>query len=111
MRVLFFATLRPVVGGKEAYLHGVEGLTAREVLEKLFASYPTLREHILTTDGELQPYVNLFRNGRDLRWLRALDTPLSEEDDLAIFPPVAGGALSRSAGARGCFLGRSEGQL
>ncbi len=61
------------------------------VLGRLLASHPQLRDSILDEKGELLPYVNVFLNGRMVEFLDGLDTLIHDEDELDVFPPVAGG--------------------
>jgi len=35
--------------------------------------------------------VNVLKNGRNIHFLNGLETPLSEGDVIALFPPAAGG--------------------
>lgn len=85
--IKLYANLREVAG-KEVSLEG-EG-TLREVLEKLFQKYPSLRDTILEGD-KLRPHFSVLLNGRNVIHLRGLETWVKEEDEIAIFPPVAGG--------------------
>ena len=68
----------------------VPGETVRAVIESLCDQTPTLREAIL--DGsDLRPYVRVMVAGRDVALDRGLDTPIQENDQIAVFPPLAGG--------------------
>jgi len=91
MKVKLFATLSQLVGVKEIEVGLEDDDTVGSVLDKLVADHPVLEEHILDDDGNLEAYINVFVNGRSVRFLDGLDTSLSESDVLAIFPPVAGG--------------------
>jgi molybdopterin synthase sulfur carrier subunit len=91
MKVKLFATLRQLVGAKEIEVGLEVGDTVGSVLTRLVADYPVLRGHILDDEGNLEAYINVFVNGRSMRFLDSLNTSLSEDDVLAIFPPVAGG--------------------
>ena len=84
-----FATLRSLVGAKEVEVDATG--TVGNVLEKLTGEYPALKERILDDDGNLQSYMNILINGRSIRFLDGLDTPIKEDDQFAIFPPVGGG--------------------
>lgn len=90
MEVRLYATLRPIVGGRS-----VEVLdhcaTIGEVLSELSARYPELAPHLLGDDGTVRPYVAVMVNGRDIRHLSGLDTPVDADSGIDIFPPVAGG--------------------
>ncbi len=91
MKVKIFATLRQLVGAKEIEVGLEGGDTVGSVLARLVADYPALGEHILDDEGNLETYINVFVNRRSMRFLDGLNTSLSEDDVLAIFPPVAGG--------------------
>jgi molybdopterin synthase sulfur carrier subunit len=91
MKVKLFATLRQIVGVKEIEVGLKGGDTVGSVLDRLVADYPAMGEHILDDEGSLEAYINVFVNGRSIRFLDGLNTRLGEDDVLAIFPPVAGG--------------------
>ena len=91
MKVKIFATLRQLVGAKEIEVGLEDGDTVGSVIARLVADYPALGEHILDDEGNLEAYINVFVNRRSMRFLDGLNTSLSEDDVLAIFPPVAGG--------------------
>lgn len=91
MKVKIFATLRQLVGAKEIEVDLDGGDTVGSVIAGLVADYPVLGEHILDDEGNLEAYINVFVNRRSMRFLDGLNTRLSEDDVLAIFPPVAGG--------------------
>jgi molybdopterin synthase sulfur carrier subunit len=91
MRVRIFATLRPLVGAKEVEVDVKAGDTVGNMLEKLTAEYPALKERALDADGNLQSSINVFVNGRNIKFLDGLNSPIREGDRLALFPPVGGG--------------------
>jgi len=35
--------------------------------------------------------VNIYLNGRDVRYLAGLDTPVGERDEIRLLPAIAGG--------------------
>lgn len=67
------------------------GNTVRALIDALDREYPGLRFHICYETGELRPYVNIFLNRENIRYLLGLDTPLSQGATLHVFPSVAGG--------------------
>ncbi|MDF2628974.1 MAG: molybdopterin converting factor small subunit [Symbiobacteriaceae bacterium] len=92
MRIRLFATLRPLVGGKHAEVPALPGETVRTVLDRLIAQHPRLAGEVLTPDGSaLLPHVQVFIGGESIRHKQGLDTVLEQADDMAVFPPVAGG--------------------
>jgi adenylyltransferase/sulfurtransferase len=68
------------------------GETVKAVLDALLAEAPGLRSHLLSEDGSLRSFVNVYVNGEDARSRSGLDTRLSDGDELAIVPAIAGGA-------------------
>ena len=90
--VRLYATLRPRVGGEGVVdVPWSPGDTIAEVVRELLRRRPALDGHILDDEGDLLPHVNVFLNGRDIRHLSGLETPVDGESELFIFPPVAGG--------------------
>ena len=69
----------------------VTGSTVGEALESLLAEYPGLREQIFTADGSLNRFVNVYVNGRDVRYEQELGTPVGESDEVILLPAMAGG--------------------
>jgi len=68
-----------------------EGATVGEVFEKLIARYPGLAENLVSDDGKLHKFVNVYRNDDDIRYLDQLDTKVTDGDVISILPAVAGG--------------------
>lgn len=92
VRVRFYATFRPIVGGKHAEVSVQAGATLGDLLEAILARWPALREHLVRPDGGLSKRANLFVDGRAVRFLPdGLDTPLDPEAEIDCFPAVAGG--------------------
>ncbi len=81
--------LRAQVGGQKQ----VEstGETIGQVLEGLVGQYPSLREQLMTPDGELNRFVNVYLNGRDVRYEQGLDTGVGPADTVVLLPAMAGG--------------------
>jgi MoaD family protein len=85
-----FATLREVMEARTSVdLPG--DATIRTLLDRLTRQYPGLDGQIFSAPGTLRDLVNILRNGRNIAFLAGLDTPLSDGDLVALFPPVAGG--------------------
>jgi sulfur-carrier protein len=92
MMVRFYATLRPLVGGKHIELDVAPGETVGGVLARLVDRYPALEGELLTPDRQtLLAYVQVFVSGLSIRDLEGLATVLHNPKDMAVFPPVAGG--------------------
>ena len=81
--------LRPQVGGNKEVELG--GATVGELVTALTAEYPSLKSQLLTVDGELNRFVNVYVNGQDVRYLDGLSTPVGERDEVRLLPAMAGG--------------------
>jgi MoaD family protein len=92
VRVRFYATFRPIVGAKHVDLPMPEGSTLGDLMDKILARWPPLREHLVAEDGGFSKRANLFLDGRAARFLPAgLSTPLAPGQEIDCFPAVAGG--------------------
>jgi MoaD family protein len=69
----------------------VTGSTVGETLHALIAQFPSLRDQLLTPDGDLNRFVNVYVNGRDVRYEQELATPVSATDTVVLLPAMAGG--------------------
>ena len=83
------AVLRPNVGGAKSL--DLEGDSIRAVVGALVERHPSLEGQLLTHDGELNRFVNVYVNGQDVRYLSGLDTPVAPADEVRLLPAMAGG--------------------
>lgn len=81
--------LRAKVGNRASVI--VAGETVREIIEALERDFPGLRFNLCYETGELRPFVNIFLNRTNIRYLQGLDTPVPTGTSLHIFQAVAGG--------------------
>jgi molybdopterin synthase sulfur carrier subunit len=90
--IRLYATLRARADGeRELDVGWRPGAPVGDVIRELIARKPGLEGHILDARGGVVPYVSVFVEGRDIRYLSGLETALANGDEIAIFPPVAGG--------------------
>ena len=86
VRLLFFASLKDIVGARELRLDLPADATVSDLLSRLEVSYPRLKDYrqvVLTAINE--EYV-----GKTAR--------IADGDEVAIFPPVSGGEIETAAG-------------
>ncbi|HEX8730614.1 MAG TPA: MoaD/ThiS family protein [Ktedonobacterales bacterium] len=67
------------------------GGTVRELISALDGMFPGLRFNFCTETGELRPFVNVFVDGRNVRFASLLDTPVAAGAIVHIVHSVAGG--------------------
>ncbi len=85
--VKLFANFREFAGTKELE---IDGITINEILGMLCKKFPGF-EKMLFKGKNLNPYVNVFLNGRNVLESGGLDAVVNAGDEIAIFPPVSGG--------------------
>ncbi len=88
-KVLIPTALQAYAGGQDEL--EAEGITVGEVLADLMNSYPNLKKHLYSDNGELRHFVNVYKGSEDTRSLDGMSTPISEDDELSIVPSIAGG--------------------
>jgi len=87
--ILIPGALRPSVGGQNEVR--VEANTVGEALGALTTSHQRVKAHLFQEDGRLRSFVNIYLNDRDIRELDREATRLTEGDEIAIVPSMAGG--------------------
>jgi sulfur-carrier protein len=65
--------------------------TISELVDQLENRYPGMRRQLITDDGDLHRFVNVYVNDEDARYLQHLDTRVDEGDTVSLLPSVAGG--------------------
>ena len=88
IRVQIPTPMREQAGGKADV--EVTGTTVQAALDDLVRQYPGLKSKLFD-GGKLRPYINVFVNDEDIRYLDDLDTKVSDGVVVALIPAVAGG--------------------
>ena len=83
------APLQAFAGG-EHELRVAPG-TLADVLHELGERYPQLVQRVMTPEGELRPFVNVFVGRANVRGLSGLATSVPGGEIVSILPAVAGG--------------------
>ena len=81
--------LRTHTGGNKT-VEG-SGATLAALIDDLDAQHSGLKNRLVTEDGKLHRFVNVYVNDEDVRFTGALDTPLKDGDSVTVLPAVAGG--------------------
>lgn len=81
--------LRQNAGGQATIT--ANGSTLAEVFDDVVRQFPLMAGKVVTDDGNLHKFVNVYRNDEDVRYLERLDTTVSDDDVISILPAVAGG--------------------
>jgi molybdopterin synthase sulfur carrier subunit len=90
VRVKFFASYRKITGCRICDMPATDNL--RTLLHQVSERWPGLRTEVLSPDGSaLGKDAIILVNGRSIEHLQGIETPLSEQDTVSMFPRVAGG--------------------
>ena len=81
--------LRSYTGGEKQV--EASGTSLGSLIDDLDTKHPGLKGRLVTGDGSLHRFVNVYVNDEDVRFTGALDTGLSDGDEVTILPAVAGG--------------------
>ena len=80
VKLLFFATLKDIVGASQLQLDVPKGVTVNDLWERLESSYPRLR-----------PYRSIVLTSVNEEYADR-GAAISDGDEVALFPPVSGGS-------------------
>ena len=79
-----------------SYTNGVDvveasGANVGEVLTSLKEKAAGIETRLFKGPNQLNRFVNVYLNEEDIRFLKNLDTPVKEGDEISIVPAIAGG--------------------
>ncbi|GAB2477464.1 ubiquitin family protein [Jatrophihabitans fulvus] len=81
--------LRTYTGGEKTVEGKGDTLTA--LIDDLDSRHEGIKGRLVTDEGALHKFVNIYVNDEDVRFTGSLDTSLSDGDSVTILPAVAGG--------------------
>lgn len=91
MQVKVYATLRELVGGAVIELPVTEPTHVAALLDRISADHPQLGAKLWDENGRLNRTIQVLINGRSIQFLKGVQTSVSPEDTVSLFPPVGGG--------------------
>jgi molybdopterin synthase sulfur carrier subunit len=89
IRVRIPSPLRNYTDGKDTV--EVDGANVGEGLNNLQTKAPGIETRLFKGPNQLNRFVNIYVNDEDIRFLKNLDTPVKEGDEISIVPAIAGG--------------------
>lgn len=68
-----------------------QGGSVGEVLNNLKTQAGGIETRLFKGPNQLNRFVNVYLNDEDIRFLKNLETPVKEGDEISIVPAIAGG--------------------
>lgn len=81
-------TLRGAAGLKVVAVNAAPDATVADIIERLVVLLPVVTTELLDAGGNLRGNIAIFRNGRNIRLLDNLQTPVSPDHTLDFFPKI-----------------------
>ena len=89
VKITFYGSLVKIAGEKTVETNA---FTIDEVTKQLSGKYgEQFIERIFDEKGNLRRFINIYVNGKDIRFLNLSNTKLNNGDNVAIIPAVGGG--------------------
>ena len=76
-------------GGADSITCNVESVP--QLFTELEQRFPGLTRHLLNEAGEPRPFLNIYVNEEDIRFLGGTKYRFAENDEVLLIPAVAGG--------------------
>lgn len=92
IRVNFFSVISDLTNKDEMTLYADEKSTIKDVIDSIIPNFgKKFGDLILKTPTEINDFIIIAKNGRDVRSLNNLRTYLQDGDEVSFLPAIAGG--------------------
>lgn len=69
----------------------ISARTVQELIDSVVQKYPSIKFHLLDSNGQLRRHFNIFVNSVHIRELNGVETLLQENDKVILMASAAGG--------------------
>jgi len=83
------SVLTPLAGGQHTI--DAAGGTVGEAIDDISRRFPSLSPRLRDEHGAPYPFVTIYLNDEDIRFLGGFGAPVQPTDELSVVPAVAGG--------------------
>ncbi len=83
------SVLTPLANGEHTI--SASGQTVGEAIDEISKRFPALSPRLRDEHGAPYPFVTIYLNDEDIRFIGGFDAPVQPGDELSVVPAVAGG--------------------
>ena len=83
------SVLTPLTGGQHTI--PTTGATVGEAINDVVSRFPSLSARLRDASGAPYPFVTIYLNDEDIRFIGGFDAEVKPSDELSVVPAVAGG--------------------
>jgi molybdopterin synthase sulfur carrier subunit len=83
------SVLTPLTGGQHTI--PATGATVGQAIDDVIVRFPSLSARLRDASGAPYPFVTIYLNDEDIRFIGGFDAEVKEGDELSVVPAVAGG--------------------
>jgi sulfur-carrier protein len=83
------SVLTPLAGGQHTI--DAAGATVGEAIDEICRRFPALSPRLRDEHGAPYPFVTIYLNDEDIRFIGGFDAPVLPDDEVSVVPAVAGG--------------------
>ena len=83
------SVLTPLASGEHTL--SASGNTVGQAIDDISRRFPALSPRLRDENGEPYPFVTIYLNDEDIRFIGGFDAPVQPTDELSVVPAVAGG--------------------
>lgn len=87
--VRFPAVMKYYVNNQAEF--SINASSVQDLIEQVVQKYPSVKFHLLDSEGQIRRHFNVFVNGVHIRDLNGMETPLKEGDKVVLMASAAGG--------------------
>ena len=83
------SVLTPLTGGQHTI--PATGTTVGQAIDDVISRFPSLSPRLRDESGAPYPFVTIYLNDEDIRFIGGFDAEVKPSDELSVVPAVAGG--------------------
>ncbi len=91
-KVFFLSLLADIIKQKQITISVSDNITVKDLLESIKYKFgEALKDTIFNPMGDLNKYIIILLNGKDIRLMNGLNTIINNNDEISLLPAIAGG--------------------